>query len=181
MTVSNVDLAATRRRISHEAALLALLREALVDDLGTTGVSGQGANNRFSIAGWDLSASQQFQFGDLRIELPRSTLVIEAESAGGVGNLVKYWPLLRSGQIKKPLLVVHVYMIGSEGDYSAHRKLWDFLAERMNEDLGSVGVQRPSQWDARLFTYRQGNSPTEVISFLKEALASQGEGRSSRA
>jgi hypothetical protein len=71
------------------------LRTALAD-LPVLGVSGQGGTNKFGIAGWDLSALQLFQFGDLRIELRETTLVVEAESAGGVGNLVKYWPLLRS-------------------------------------------------------------------------------------
>ncbi len=56
-----------------------------------------GPGNRFGVPGWELLPLQQFQYGDFRIELPATTVTVETESAGGVGNLVKYWPLLRSG------------------------------------------------------------------------------------
>jgi hypothetical protein len=122
---------------------LLALRRAAVADLDVECVSGQGGNNRFGIDGWELTRTQQFQFGDLRIELPKMTILVEAESAGTVTNLVKYWPLLRSRNSDKRLVLIHLYMLKSEGDYSAHRKLWHFLVERMSRDLESVGVSRP--------------------------------------
>jgi hypothetical protein len=51
-------------------------------------------------------------------------------------------------------------MVGSGGDYIAHRKLWSFLVDQMAIDPESVGIGRPDEWDARLFTYRNGDSPT---------------------
>ena len=156
-------------RVSHERELLAILRVAVADLPGQC-VSGQGSTNRFGIDGWDLSGIQQFQFGDLRIEVPGATVLVEAESAGGVGNLVKYWPLLRSRRLEKRLILIHLFMIGSTGDYIAHRKLWSFLMERMTLDLASVGLSRPDDWDGYLFTYRKGSHPDEVTTFLRNTV-----------
>jgi hypothetical protein len=117
---------------------------------------------------------QQFQYGDLRIELAATTLIVEAESAGGVGNLVKYWPLLRSGKLAKRLVVLHVYMLGSDADYIAHRKLWSFLVDRMTEDLTANGVGRPERWDAQLITYRKGGSLGEVTALLRKTVMGSG-------
>lgn len=114
---------------------------------------------------------QQFQFGDLRIELPTVTVLVETESAGGVGNLVKYWPLLRSGALDKRLVIIHLYMLTSEGDYMAHRKLWSFLLDRMDMDLNEVGICRPDVWDAHLFTYRKGDPPNDVTAFLRSTVS----------
>jgi hypothetical protein len=166
MSINDRSAWQTAKRISHEAALLAVLRDA-VADLGVECVSGQGRANRFGIEGWGLSAPQQFQFGDLRIELPKATVLVEAESAGGVGNLVKYWPLLRSGQSDKRIVLIHLFILGSEGDYIAHRKLWSFLVGQMATDLESVGISRPNEWDAHLFTYRKGEPPDDVTAFLR--------------
>jgi hypothetical protein len=153
---------------------LAILTESLADTPDAVVTRGQGANNKFSVAGWELSPLQQFQFGDLRIELPGATLVVEAESAGGVGNLAKYWPLLRSGALSKPLVLAHLFMLGSEGDYIAHRRLWEFLIKRMTDDLQQVGVLRPQHWDARLFTYRRGDPLNDLVDFLRAAASSRG-------
>jgi hypothetical protein len=92
-----------QKPVSYEAELLTAL-QASIADLGVASVQGQGAANRFRVNGWELSPAQQFQYGDLRIELAATTLVVEAESAGGVTNLVKYWPLLRSGTLAKRLV-----------------------------------------------------------------------------
>jgi hypothetical protein len=159
--------------VSHEAKLLTALR-ASIADLGVAGVSGQGPANRFGVNGWELQPSQQFQYGDLRIELAATTLIVEAESAGGVGNLVKYWPLLRSGTLAKRLVVLHVYMLGSDADYIAHRKLWSFLVDRMTEDLTANGVARPERWDVQLITYRKGGSLDEVTALLRKMVMEPG-------
>jgi hypothetical protein len=166
MSIEDSRVPEPARRISHEGALLALLRDA-VADLGVACISGQGGSNRFGIDGWGLSGSRQFQFGDLRIELPRTTVLVEAESAGGVTNLVKYWPLLRSRASEKRLVLIHLFMLGSEGDYVAHRKLWSYLVDRMAIDLNAAGICRPDDWDAHLFTYRKGDPPDEVTAFLR--------------
>ncbi len=158
------------KRLSQEAELLAHLRGA-VADLDVNCVTGQGAGNRFGIDEWALPVQQQFQFGDLRIELPTMTVLVETESAGGVGNLVKYWPLLRGRVSGKRLVIIHLYMLTSEGDYMAHRKLWSFLVDRMEADLNLVGTRRPVAWDAHLFTYRKGDPPNEVTAFLRATVA----------
>lgn len=134
-------------------------------------VTGQGARNRFGIDGWALPTQQQFQFGDLRIELPATTVLVETESAGGVGNLVKYWPLLRSRALAKSVVIIYLYMLSSEGDYIAHRKLWSFLFDRINTDLNEVGVGRPDAWDAHFFTYCKGQPPNDVTAFLRATVA----------
>lgn len=162
-----------RKRVSHEAELLKALQEAITD-LRVVGVSGQGANNKFGVPGWDLPPLRQFQYGDFRIELPTTTVIVETESAGGVGNLVKYWPLLRSGVLTKRLLILHVYMLSSDADYIAHRKLWSFLVDRMTEDLVANGVGRPTRWDARLMTYKKGEPLREVTATLQKMLVESG-------
>lgn len=70
------------------------MRDPLSDLPDLTYITGMGAGNRLPLDGWDLVGNQRFQFGDLRIETPTTTILIEAESAGGVTNLVKYWPYL---------------------------------------------------------------------------------------
>ena len=116
---------------------------------------GQAASNRFAIPGWPLSVRQQFQFGDLRVEGPRSTVVIEIESAGGVTNLVKYWPFLAARTFEKPLTLAHLFLIHSDGDYVAHRLLWAFVVNRMADDLfESYRLRRGRDWEARLFALR---------------------------
>lgn len=170
MSVADGSIPEPTKRVSHEGALLALLRDAF-SDLDIQCLTGQGSGNRFGIEGWGLSRLQQFQFGDLRIELPTATVLVEAESAGGVGNLVKYWPLLRSRSLTKQLVLIHLYMLGSDGDYIAHRKLWSFVVDRMAIDLESVDVRRPDHWDAHLFTYRKADPPDDVRAFLRETVA----------
>ncbi|MGH3172064.1 MAG: hypothetical protein ACRDN0_40190, partial [Trebonia sp.] len=129
-----------------------------------------GAGNRFGVPGWDLLTLQQFQYGDLRIELPTTTVIVETESAGGVGNLIKYWPLLRSGALATRLVILHVYMLSSDADYIAHRKLWSFLVDRMTEDLAANAVSRPGGWDARMITYRKGGPLDGVAALLRKTL-----------
>jgi hypothetical protein len=128
-------------RVSHERLALETLRAAIgdVDDIEV--FSGQGGGNRFGIDGWELALLQQFQFGDLRIETSKATIIVEVESAGGIGNLAKYWPLLADKRLPKTLVILHVFQLSSEGDYIAHRRLWEFLVERMRADLEPRGVR----------------------------------------
>jgi hypothetical protein len=68
-----------------------------------------------------------------------------------VTNLAKYWPLLRGGLDSKKFLLMHLYFVGSEGDYIAHRRLWKFLFDVMRaDDRIAVG------WDADLSLYGPG-------------------------
>ena len=83
-------------RVSHEALVLPKLWEALAGLPCVTYATGMGASNRFPLDGWRLVGLQQFQFGDLRIETSTATIVVEAESGGGVTNLAKYWPYLEA-------------------------------------------------------------------------------------
>src|SRR3954463_11375146 len=91
----------TPTRVSHERIPLASLSRSLEDIEGIEVFTGQGGGNRFGLSGWELTLGQQFQFGDLRVETPTTTVVIEVESGGGIGNLAKYWPLLPTGAIGK--------------------------------------------------------------------------------
>jgi hypothetical protein len=129
---------------------------------------GQGGSNRFSVPGWTTAANQAFQFGDLRVETPRATVVVEYESAAGLTNLVKYWPLLRSEQRPaKRFVIVHVFQVASPGDYLSHRLLWDFMVERITADLSAHGLQWPLHWEARSFTYRRGEAARDAIEFIR--------------
>lgn len=137
-------------RRNLEARYLAPFTEAL--DLACHGEipvhRGQVATNRFD-PGFNLAANQWLQFGDLRVELEDRTVIIEIESAGGVTNLAKYWPLARHSP--KPIFLLHVYGQSSQSDYIAHLKLWDFLWERMHRDLGTGPDSK--LW-ARRFTFQ---------------------------
>ena len=141
-------------RVSHEAIIVNRLRAQLTQFENVLTVQGQNQQNRFDIPGWELQRHQQFQFGDLRIETPSRTVVVELESAGGLTNLVKYWPLLELQPPTKRLVLLHVFHLVSEEDYIAHRRLWSYTVERMREYLESRGVHWPDGWEAALLTYR---------------------------
>lgn len=160
----------TATRVSHERAALELLKSAIEAIEGIEVFSGQGGGNRFGLSGWELTLGQQFQFGDLRVETPTTTIVAEVESGGGVGNLVKYWPLLATGEIEKRLVLIHVFRIGSAGDYIAHRRLWGFLVERMREDLEPRGIAYPDAWEAHIVTYRAGEAPVDAAELLRQTV-----------
>jgi hypothetical protein len=70
-----------------------------------------------------------------------------------VTNLVKYWPLLRKREWPKRFVLAHVFRVTSANDYIAHRRLGDFLVERMRDDLDRRGVPWGEAWEARAFTY----------------------------
>lgn len=133
---------------------------------------GQGAANRFDVPGWNLPVLQRFQFGDFRLETPGEIIIVETESAGGVTNLVKYWPFLASGAVEKRLILLHLFQVASEGDYIAHRRLWGYLVERMKEDLQMrCGVLYGQHWEAHLFTYRSLEELEAIQHLLQERLA----------
>jgi hypothetical protein len=156
-------------RVSHEGLILAKLRDALGDLAGVTFTSGMGAANRFPLAEWQLVGSQQFQFGDLRIETPTTTIVIEAESGGGVTNLVKYWPYLE-GRPQKRFVLAHLFQVLSANDYVSHIRLWEYLVERMRSDLEArVGLRWGEQWEARAFRYGpQLDATAEIADYLRK-------------
>ena len=109
--------------------------------------------NRLAVDGWDLVPRQYIQFGDLRFQGKDLTVVVEVESGGGVGNLVKYWPLLRGSLGETPFYLMHLFQVASENDYIAHRKLWEFLRERMQADLDAHHRPWGSAWLAEIGTY----------------------------
>lgn len=143
-------------RRNLEARYLAPFTEAL--DLACHGEipvhRGQVATNRFD-PGFNLAANQWLQFGDLRADLADRVVVVEVESAGGVTNLVKYWPLAQRSA--KPIFLLHVFGQSSEGDYVAHLRLWDFLWERMRPD---VAADSSSNLWAKRFTFLKGDLAT---------------------
>ena len=154
-------------RISHEKLALARLQEELSQLPDVYTYSGQGAGNRFGIPSWALPLTRQFQFGDLRIESPNATIIVEAESAGGVNNLAKYWPYLLAYESGKRFVLIHLFLVGSEGDYLSHRMLWEFLVERMREDLKvRRGLCWPDHWEAAMFTYRSGDDLGHIGDYI---------------
>jgi len=118
-------------RRNLEAEALAQFADA-AHEKGLEVFAGQSKKNRLSLGG-----NNYFQFGDLRVETDARTVVVEAESAGGVTNLVKYWYWIRIHGLGKPLSLIHVFQQNSDQDYVAHLEVWDFLAHRIDNDLGA--------------------------------------------
>lgn len=118
-------------RQNLEAEAIARFREA-AEARGYTCVTGQGRCNRMGVTG----DHTDFQFGDLRVETPERILVVEAESAGGVTNLVKYWYCLSTNPPAKPIALFHIFRQSSLNDYASHLALWDFLADKTHESVG---------------------------------------------
>lgn len=164
-----------RTRVSYEGQLLARIRDVVAGLPGVSLSTGQGAANRFDIPGWDLPPLQRFQYGDLRIETPTRTVVVEAESAGGLTNLIKYWPALASGPPAKPLILVHVFRLASAGDYIAHRRLWEFAVARIREQLATQHqIQWGDHWEAILLTYRTEVDAEQIARDVRATVTAQG-------
>ncbi len=105
--------------------------KVILDELGISYLSGQGLNNRMP-----EGPSPSFQFGDLRIELPEYTIVVEVESSGGVTNLAKYWESIELCRVNKSIKLIHVFLQKSKNDYESHLALWSFLNAKMQKELG---------------------------------------------
>lgn len=118
---------------------------AVATELGLACVRGQGLANRLPI-----KPNVYFQFGDLRVECPTTTIVVEVESSGGVTNLAKYWESFESGRIEKPIRLLHLFRQKSVNDYEAHLVVWRFLSARMEAALGP-------RFECRCGTYRDGS------------------------
>jgi len=158
--------------VSHEGAAIRALADVLGELPGVAVSSGQGGDNRLAAPGLDRDRQHSWQFGDIRFESPLATVVVEFESAGGVTNLAKYWPYLRSKQSGKRFVLAHVFRIQTANDLITHRRLWEFLVERMRADLArETGLQFPDDWEARSFTYPAGEIDlAELGAFVREAL-----------
>ncbi len=113
--------------------------------------SGYRPNNRFD-PGFDLRDIQRFQYGDLRVELTDRIVIIEVESGGGLTNLIKYWPYASQGD--RPIFLLHVFGQGSESDYIAHLRLWDFTWAKTEKVMQS---ESQTSYYARRFTFRKNN------------------------
>jgi hypothetical protein len=96
--------------------------------LGFTTYSGMGAANKIQLTG-----RVGFQFGDLRVDTKNQWVIIEAESAGGVTNLAKYWYILDNlwDAVGKPIRMFHLFKANSPNDYMSHLLTWDHLAKHM--------------------------------------------------
>jgi len=140
-------------RYSHERAAIDRLRALISAPSRFEIHSGIGSSNRLAVDGWDLVPRQYIQFGDLPYQAEDLTVVVEVESGGGVGNLVKYWPLLRGSLGERPFFLLHLFQVSSENDYIAHRELWRFLVERMQADLDAHDRAWGTAWLAEIGTY----------------------------
>jgi hypothetical protein len=131
-------------RVSHETFALLRFRE-LAESRGYKVLNGQSADNRIAING-----GVYYQFGDLRIELPDRTIIVEVESSGGVTNLAKYWECYESGRLTKPMCLLHIFRQKSRNDYESHMVVWRFLCTKMHSALGNSFV---GEW----VTYQDGS------------------------
>lgn len=131
-------------RVSHEAFALARFRE-IAESHGLATSSGQHASNRIAING-----GVYYQFGDLRVELPDRTVIVEVESSGGTTNLAKYWECYETGRLKKPMKLLHIFRQKSANDYESHIVVWRFLCGKMHAALGN-------SFEGRCLTYLDGS------------------------
>ena len=83
---------------------------------------------------------------DLRIRGTASQVLLVVETQPGGGALGALWPELHEQVVAPPTLVVEVYT-GSASDREAHRRHADFLAERMEDDLGPGGLGQGRPWE----------------------------------
>lgn len=120
---------------------------------------GYGAANRFD-AGFNLVGQQRYQFGDLRVMQEDRIVVVEVESAGGLTNLVKYWPLAESTTL--PIFLIHAFGQSSINDYLSHLLLWDFAWEKMRSEIWADA--KPS-----LFARRYNYSHTDPEGLVEAA------------
>ena len=77
---------------------------------------------------------------------------------GGITNLVKYWPCVEDNLIKKSVSLIHLYRKNTSGDYLSHRQLWEFLNNKMQQQLGE-------KFCGHMFPY----SPHRISEDLREA------------
>lgn len=147
-------------RTSHERNALAPFQER-AQALGHAFENGQGSTNQIPIKG-----KVYYQFGDLRVELPEMTILVEVECSGGVTNLAKYWECYESGRLTKPIKLLHLFRQMSRNDYGSHTIVWQFLCQKMHEALGDRFEGRwlsPSSLDPALVIFEgwleQGRSP----------------------
>lgn len=131
-------------RTSHEAFALTRFRE-IAQSHGFAVQSGQHSANRIGIDG-----NVYYQFGDLRVELPSVTVIVEVESSGGTTNLAKYWECYESGRIAKPMRLLHIFRQKSLNDYESHMVVWRFLCKKMHAALGS-------NFEGQWLTYQDGS------------------------
>ena len=161
-------------RVSWEQLAIKELRDAIGDRVSIEPASGMGGLNRRAPDSWELKVMQQFQFGDLRYETERRRVVVEVESGGGLTNLVKYWPMLGAELSDRPFALAHLFRVSSESDYIAHRRLWDFLVDRMRRDLDQRGCKWDQDWHAQIFTYGHTSASSgmaDAASYVIERLA----------
>jgi hypothetical protein len=139
-------------RVSRQKIEAELLRPFIevVQRRGLTHSMGQGSKNQVPIR-----PRVYFQFGDLRVELPHCTLLVEVESSGGVTNLAKYWEIIETCRIDKPVRLLHVFRQKSINDYEAHLVIWRFLSEKMKQALGP-------RFACALHVYRDGD-PSSIL------------------
>jgi hypothetical protein len=131
-------------RVSHEAFALARFQE-IAGLHGHSVQSGQNSSNRIPING-----AVYYQFGDLRVELPHVTIIVEVESSGGTTNLAKYWECYEFGRLTKPMKLLHIFRQKSVNDYESHMVIWRFLSNKMHAALGR-------RFEGRWLTYQDGS------------------------
>lgn len=148
---------------SHESIALERF-EQVARELGLPIERGQGKDNRIAIT--ECGVGVYYQRGDLRVELPEATVVVEVESSGGVTNLAKYWECFEAGRLTKPIHLLHLFRQKSTNDYASHIVVWKFLAAKMTRELGD-------SFTARVMVYRDADKAglDEAVKAFKDMLA----------
>jgi hypothetical protein len=148
---------------SHESIALERF-EAVARDLRLPFERGQGKDNRIPIT--ECGVGVYYQRGDLRVELPEATVVVEVESSGGVTNLAKYWECFEAGRLTKPIRLLHLFRQKSVNDYASHIVVWKFLARKMARELGD-------RFTAHVMLYRDADKAglDEALTVFKNMLA----------
>lgn len=163
MTSQSKD-ANLHKRIEYEKEAV-LKFENVAKEHCLSAFKGTASNNRIS-----LGDNLYFQFGDLRVDTLRYHVVIEAESAGGVTNLVKYWYCLALNppptQISLPIILIHVFKQTGPHSYESHLKLWEFLWSEMQKTLGDKKIR------ASKFAYHELSELKPAIDEFEKSLTS---------
>lgn len=112
-----------------------------------------------------------FEFGDIRIETPTHTLLIEIEGEGqgaSLVNLLKYWPWLKGEAGNPPTKPVVMFHIWAES-WPTHKVLWRRLKRELLDPAPFVVF-------AEFIPFPNGRADDKaVLSSLRGYLSTEGD------
>jgi predicted RNase H-like nuclease len=101
--------------------------------------------------------------GDLRLETAQATAIVEVDGAGGLEHFARHWPELREAGRSRRYLLLHLLEARPGIESATRDATWDFLVERMEEDLARQGTKRPRHWDAARLAFGHGPGAADPI------------------